>query len=421
MTQTKFKQTEVGKIPGGWEVLSISDVAGVVGGGTPSTKDVTNFGGDISWITPKDLSNYHFRYIERGERNITKKGLNNSSAKLLPKGAVLLTTRAPIGYVAIAKNQVTTNQGFRSLVPRKNVISEFLYYLLKMNTECLKSHASGTTFGELAGSTLKSLTFAFPPVPEQKSIAKILSDLDSKIELNQRMNQTLEAVGQALFKHWFIDFEFPNEEGKPYKSSGGEMMDSELGEIPEGWSVESIDKAMDFLNGLALQKYPAETDEDYLPVIKIRELKQGISENTDKASLSVPRKYIIEDGDVLFSWSGSLEVTIWCQGRGALNQHLFKVTSEKYPKWFYYYWVHHHLPRYRQIASGKATTMGHIQRHHLSETLIPVPTKEIVEKTGKVITPIFSKLINNDVQSQKLKHLRDTLLPKLMSGQIRVI
>ena len=149
-TKTEFKQTELGSIPESWDVSTIADVAEVVGGGTPSTEDGDNFGGDVPWITPKDLSDNQFRWIRRGERNITRKGLANSSAKLLPKGAVLLTTRAPVGYVAIAENEVTTNQGFRSLIPKDATSSEFLYYLLKLNTEYLRSNASGTTFGELS-------------------------------------------------------------------------------------------------------------------------------------------------------------------------------------------------------------------------------------------------------------------------------
>jgi len=244
MTQkTKFKKTEIGMIPEDWEVKTISQVAEVVGGGTPSTKNSEYWNGKISWLTPKDLSNYKFKYIKKGERSITEKGLNNSSAKLLPKNTVLLTTRAPVGYVAISSREVCTNQGVRSLVAKTDETDhEFLYYLLKLKTDYLKSQAFGSTFGELSGTTLKNLKFAFPPIPEQRAIAKILSDLDSKIELLQKQNETLEKIGQAIFKHWFIDFEFPNEEGKPYKSSGGEMAyNEELGkEIPKGWGVKEL-------------------------------------------------------------------------------------------------------------------------------------------------------------------------------------
>src|SRR5690606_37272247 len=241
-SRTKFKQTEIGLIPEDWEVKTIHTIAEVVGGGTPSTKNPAYWDGDIPWITPRDLSNFRFRYIEKGERNITKEGLQNSSARLVPEGTILLTTRAPVGYLAISKKEVSTNQGFRNLIPKEGVTTEFLFYLLRNNVEILKSNSSGTTFGELSGSRLKSLQFAFPTVSEQRAIVKILSDLDSKIELNQQMNKTLEEIGKAIFKHWFIDFEFPNEEGKPYKSSGGEMVyNEELGkEVPKGWNVGSL-------------------------------------------------------------------------------------------------------------------------------------------------------------------------------------
>ena len=204
--QTKFKQTEIGKIPEEWKIKKIADVAEVVGGGTPSTKIPQYWEGEIAWITPRDLSNYLSVHISRGERNITQEGLENSSAKLLPKGAVLLTSRAPIGYVVIADNEMTTNQGFRSLIPKeKESCSEFLYYLLKWKCSFLKSMAFGSTFGELSGTTLKNLEFLFPNLAEQLAISKILSSLDAKIELNNKMNKTLEAIGQALFKKWFID------------------------------------------------------------------------------------------------------------------------------------------------------------------------------------------------------------------------
>jgi len=237
---TKYKDIKIEKIPEEWTIYEISDVAEVIGGGTPSTKVPEYWGGDISWITPKDLANYEFRYIKKGVRNITKKGLDHSSARILPKNTVLLTTRAPVGYLAIADNEVTTNQGFRSLVPKRGTISEFLFYLLKDNIAVLKANTTGTTFGELSGSVLKSLKFAFPPVEEQEVITKILSDLDSKIELNNQINENLEEIAQAIFKHWFIDFEFPNENDEPYKSSGGKMVDSEMGPIPKDAFVNEI-------------------------------------------------------------------------------------------------------------------------------------------------------------------------------------
>jgi type I restriction enzyme S subunit len=258
-----------------------------------------------------------------------------------------------------------------------------------------------------------------PNVSEQKEIATLLSCLDRKIENLRKQNKTLEAIAQTLFKHWFVNFEFPNEDGKPYKSSGGEMVRSELGEIPAGWFIEPLDEVANFLNGLALQNYPAKSD-NYLPVIKIREMKAGITANTEKASLEIPSQYVIDNGDVIFSWSGSLEIIIWCFGKGALNQHLFKVSSTKYPKWFYYLWNLEHLNHFRAIAKSKATTMGHIQRKHLSEALCYVPDDSQLRIMDSTMSPILEKLIKNSLQIQTLTKARDVLLPKLMSGKLRI-
>lgn len=398
-TVTKYKDTEIGTVPEGWDIFSIQQISDVVGGGTPSTSDSNNFGGDIPWITPRDLSNYTDRYISHGERNITSKGLNSSNAKKLPEGTVLLTTRAPVGYLAIAQNEVTTNQGFHSMIPKEKTDVHFLYYLLKNNVQKLIDHASGSTFQELSGKTLKALTFAFPDYGEQKQIAEILSSLDDKIELNRKINVNLEKLAAALFKKWFVD----------------------LGDkLPEGWEIKPLDEIADFLNGLALQKYPPENETESLPVIKIRELKNGITDATDKASVNIPDEYILKNGDVVFSWSGSLEVVIWCMGPGALNQHLFKVTSEQYPKWFYYQWIKYFLPVFQNIASDKAVTMGHIKRGHLTESKVLVPDKNTLAEMDRLMTPIIEMIIANSIEIQNLIKMRDSILPRLMNGKIRV-
>ena len=168
-----------------------------------------------------------------------------------------------------------------------------------------------------------------------------------------------------------------------------------------------------------MQNYPP-TDTEYLPVIKIAELRKGITESSGRASPEIERRYIVEDGDVLFSWSGSLEVQVWCGGRGALNQHLFKVTSNRFPKWFFLHWLKEYLPSFQAIASGKATTMGHIQRHHLTEALVVVPPAEILTRADALIGPLLSRGIQNSLESRTLASIRDALLPKLLSGEIRV-
>jgi len=183
--------------------------------------------------------------------------------------------------------------------------------------------------------------------------------------------------------------------------------------------VKALDEIAHFLNGLAPQKFPP-TGNDYLPVIKISEMRKGNTVGSDRASPDIDPLYIVEDGDVLFSWSGSLELCIWCGGRGALNQHLFKVTSAHYPKWFYYFGIEEHLPYFRAIASGKATTMGHIQRHHLKEAMIVVPSDPVLQAANALISPLIERLIANNLESRTLASIRDALLPKLLSGEIRV-
>ncbi len=379
-----------------WKEYKLDEIADIVGGGTPKTEVFEYWNGNIAWITPRDLSGYSNRYISKGERSISISGLNNSNARLLPKGTVLLSSRAPIGYLAIAENEVTTNQGFQSLVPNEKVNNTFLYYLLKNNVDYLISQGEGTVFGELAKRTVKELVFTFPPLPKQQAIAEVLSSLDDKIDLLHRQNKTLEAMAETLFRQWFVE------------------------EAAESWEKKSLDQIANYLNGLALQKYPANGGET-LPAIKIRELNQGITENTDKCSQEVPEQYIVQDGDILFSWSGSLQIAIWHDGEGALNQHLFKVTSENYPKWFYYLATKHHLEDFRAIAESKSTTMGHIQRHHLAEAFVFIPPKELFNQYNANLSPLIEKLVKNNAQIKTLTKQRDTLLPKLMSDdEVRV-
>lgn len=289
-----------------------------------------------------------------------------------------------------------------------NVDLLFAYYQLL--TQDINSMDSGSAIPSTSRADFYNLEINLPPLSTQRRIADILSALDDKIELNRQTNATLEAIAQSIFREWFVEFNYPN--------ATGEMVESELGMLPKGWKVLPLDEIADFLNGLALQKFPAENEKDYLPVIKIRELKNGVSNSSDKASRNIQSKYIINDGDLIFSWSGTLEVKFWVGGEGALNQHLFKVTSKEYPLWFCYFWILEHLASFRGIAEDKTTTMGHIQRHHLSEALCYVPDN--LTELDKVMKPLVDKIINLEQQSATLASLRDALLPKLMSGEINI-
>lgn len=330
---------------------------------------------------------------------------------------LVFTHRGTLGQVGIIPDgkypkYLVSQSQMRLTVNRDKLVPKFLYYFFKSplgQSELLKN-VSQVGVPAIANPTksLKEVRISVPDISTQTLISNILSSLDDKIELNNQMNQTLEEMAQTIFKEWFINFNF--------SGFDGEFVDG----LPKGWKEEPIDKDIEYLNGLALQKFPATSAKEYLPVIKIKELKQGVTDSSDKANTKVPDQYIINNGDILFSWSGSLEVVVWSGSKGALNQHLFKVSSAKYPKWFYYYWTKHFLPKYQAIAADKATTMGHIQRKHLTESIINVPDVEIMEKANDIFLPILERYICNSLQINALKQLRDILLPKLMSGKITI-
>ncbi|QPC02207.1 restriction endonuclease subunit S [Xylella fastidiosa subsp. multiplex] len=325
---------------------------------------------------------------------------------------------------------------FRSVNPGV-LLPDYLYQICRWEkfTELSIRTSKGAKMPRGDKDVLVDFKFLLPPIEEQHAIAKILGTLDDKIELNRRTNETLEAMARALFKAWCVDFEpvcaklegrwqrgesLPGLPAHLYDLFPDRLIESEWGEIPEGWQMRSLDSIANYLNGLALQKFPPESENEFLPVIKIAQLRTGNTSGADKASKQIKPEYIVVDGDVLFSWSGSLEVEVWNGGRGALNQHLFKVTSEEVPKWFYFFATRHHLQNFRAIATGKATTMGHIQRKHLTDARIAVALPESMEKFDAVIAPLFNQMISNAQQSRSLAQLRDTLLPKLISGELRV-
>ena len=397
---TKWKDTEIGKVPEDWNIIKIGDLFNVKNGKT-NTQDA--------------VENGIYPLFDRSEQ------IKSSDKFLFDSEAIIVPGEGKEFIPHYFFGKFDLHQRVYAITPKTtDMCVKFYYYWIYYFRDYLARIAVGSTVKSLRLNHLTDFPAPSLNLTEQKAIAKILSDFDSKIELNNQMNATLESMAQAIFKHWFIDFEFPNENGKPYKSSGGKMVDSELGKIPEGWETEAIDENITFLNGLALQNYPAAPEAEYLPVIKIRELRSGITIESDKANVQVPKDYVVHDGDVLFSWSGSLEIVIWGHGIGALNQHLFKVSSSKYPKWFYYYWILRYLPTYRSIAEDKATTMGHIQRSHLKNSIVCAPDKLTLNRLDKHLSDIIDKIIEIKLESRDLSEIRDSLLPKLMSGRIKV-
>ena len=266
----------------------------------------------------------------------------------------------------------------------------------------------GAVFDSLKCADIPNFRMPLPPLAEQKTIAAVLGALDDKIELNRRMNATLEAMARALFQSWFVDFDPVRAKLDGRHPVGLDpasaalfpehFEETTLGHTPQGWEVRSLDKIAHYLNGLALQRYPP-GEGPTLPVIKIAQLRKGDTAGSDCCNTGLPAEYVIQDGDVLFSWSGSLEVELWCGGSGALNQHLFKVTSAEFPKWFYYLWTLYHLDEFRLIAAGKATTMGHIQRGHLTAAKVLVPPPALLDALSQVMTPLIDQIIANLHQS----------------------
>ena len=340
------------------------------------------------------------------------------------KGDILISAAGTIGKTVIFDGEDSYFQD-SNIVWIENdeskVTNQFLYYFLQTNPFIT---TNGSTIKRLYNDNLRDTKIPnVPSIQQQNQITDILGALDKKIQINNQINQELEAMAKTLYDYWFVQFDFPDQNGKPYKSSGGKMVyNPELKrEIPEGWGVDSLWNIANFYNGLAMQKYRPDTNEDdYLPVIKIREMMNGFTKDTEKARLDIPTEAVVESGDILFSWSATLEIVIWGKERGALNQHIFKVTSDTYPKSFIYFELKSYLKVFKSIAELRKTTMGHITQDHLKQAKIVVPQIEIISKLDAKLQPIMLKQQILENQNQELTQLRDWLLPMLMNGQVKV-
>ena len=336
--------------------------------------------------------------------------ISEEQAKTLRKGFakpgdVLLTHKATIGRTAIVPDRyetiILTPQVTYYRVKR-GIDNRYLKYYFDspdFQTTLNNWAGSGSTRAYLGITAQHKLPVILPPYSEQQKIADILEVLDRNIQLNTEINKNLLEQAQSIFTQEFL------------------MLDR----IPDGWKESSLLGIADYLNGLAMQKYRPKDDEQGLPVLNIKELRQGSCDfNSELCSPSIKPEYIVHDGDVIFSWSGSLLVDLWCGGTCGLNQHLFKVTSSTYDKWFYYVWTNHHLQKFAAIAADMATTMGHIKREELSKAEVLIPSQSDYERIGGLLAPLYDLVIANCIENRKLASLRDELLPQLMSGQLNV-
>ena len=286
-------------------------------------------------------------------------------------------------------------------VAKSNTDRNFLYYVLSDDYFFTYSMTTSKGTKMPRGDKTSIMQYEVPMIDlqRQKKIASILKSFDEKIEVNNVINNNLEEKAKAIFSNEFLTLET----------------------LPDGWNQASLIDIADYLNGLAMQKYRPTANETGIPVLKIKELRQTCcDDNSELCSPNIKSEYIIQDGDVIFSWSGSLLVDFWCGGICGLNQHLFKVTSYKYNKWFYYAWTKHHLDRFIAVAADKATTMGHIKRDELAKAKVLIPNEADYQRIGALLQPIYDLIISNRIENNKLSSLRDTLLPKLISGEIDV-
>lgn len=374
----------------------LSDLIYLIGGGTPKTTEPEYWNGDIPWLSVKDFNNVN-RYVYSTEKSITEKGLNNSSTKMLEKNDIIISARGTVGEIAMLSCPMAFNQSCYGIKGKEGINQTFLYYLIKNYINKLKMLTHGSVFDTITMSTFANIEVLVPNIDSQEKISTLLAQIDDKIEINNKINNNLEQQAQAIFANEFLS----------------------LDTLPEGWKQASLIDIADYINGLAMQKYRPTADESGIPVLKIKELRQGFcDDNSELCSPSIKSDYIIHDGDVIFSWSGSLLVDLWCGGICGLNQHLFKVTSSKYDKWFYYAWTKHHLDHFVAVAADKATTMGHIKRDELAKAGVLIPNETDYDRIGALLQPVYEMIISNRIENKKLTATRDTLLPKLMNGEI---
>lgn len=396
-----WKDSEIGRIPSKWTVGTLEDVSQYITDGAHiSPKFVKS---DYYMASVKDMRYNYFDFTEC--KTISKEDFETlEKGKCSPEyGDILLSKDGAncldLIFVYKQKDRIVLLSSIAIARLKKECNSDFYrYYLLSPNIQEImrNNYVSGSAIPRVILTDFKNVPVPILPEIEQKAISSILSSLDEKIDLLQSQNITLEKLAETLFRNWFIE------------------------EVKDEWAISSLSEMANFLNGLACQKFPPINEIDKLPVLKIKELSSGITENSDWASTDIKSEYIVKNGDVIFAWSASLMVKIWNGQDCILNQHLFKVTSEDYPKWFYYLWCKHHLAEFISIAASHATTMGHIKRGDLDEAKVLIPSpKELAEMTEQA-EPLIQKIIANNIQINTLIKLRDSLLPKLMSGEVTV-
>lgn len=392
---------------GKWKKCTIADLGTVVGGATPSTKKPENYdGGTIAWITPKDLAGFLGRFISHGERNITEAGLHSCSTQMMPRHTILFSSRAPIGYVAIAENEVCTNQGFKSVVPNDNTDYMFLYYLLLNNRQNIEHMGSGTTFKEVSGKTMRGIEICVPESKEEQiRISSMLSAIDDKIEENERINKNLEQQAQALFKSWFLDYE-PWDGSVPDSWKHGKLGD--FAEIKRGGSPRPI------------QEYLSDSGLRWLKISDVTSLQTpfviDIKDHIIEAGLR--KTVFLKAGSLVLSNSATPGVPKILDVDSCIHDGWLYFPESKFSKEYLYLYFKYIRQQLVNLSNG--SVFNNLKTDILKRYPTILPDKETLRRFDDIVIPMFLQIQNLTRESHKLADMRDTLLPKLMSGKLDV-
>lgn len=377
------------------------------------------------FVSVKDIDDGSIDYSNA--RQITKSDFEETNKRTkLENDDILITNSGTIGKFVYVNSPLSNKTTFQKSVAilkpdKEKIFPKFLYYSLYAQKERLIKMANGTTQKNLLLADLRNLKIKIPPMDFQKECVRILEYIDDLITNNKKTNIDLENLITIIFNYWFLQFDFPNENNKPYKANNGLMSYNEelKQEIPSNWSIGSLDDIAEYINGLACQNYRPINENDKLPVIKITEMHDGITDKTEWVRSDIDEKHIIDNGDILFSWSATLETMIWTGGKGGLNQHIFKVIPNDYGKYYVYMMISSYIINFVRMAESRKTTMGHITKEHLLQSKIPLPPRELTYKFDKLVSIFFDKYITNNIENVELNSLKEFLLPLLLSGQLK--
>ena len=390
-----------------WIECTLDKLGEIVGGATPSTKCEDYYGGSIPWITPKDLSSFKGRYITSGERNITEKGLASCSAQMMPKDAVLFTSRAPIGYIAIASQSVCTNQGFKSIVVNKKADPLFVYYLLKYNKDAIEAMGSGTTFKEVSGKTMRAVKVRIPlDVSYQKRIAAVLDSLDTKIENNERINDNLMQQAVTIFKSWFVEY-------SPFN-----------GIEPKEWETVNLEKITSLISRGIAPKYSDNSDQIVINQKCIRNHMIDLSQARTHTPKVINEKWL-RFGDLLINSTGDgtlgRAAQVWFQPQNiTVDSHVTVVRPAKENLIFYIgLWGVLHEREIESLHTG-STGQTELPKERVKALELHLPDNGTLDRFNTLIAPMAAAIVSIQNENNKLAILRDALLPKLMSGEIDV-